>query len=156
MDEKSIKVADRLRAVCSRREYCMSDVFRKALKALDGDETRAKEVLEVLVNEKYVDDFRYASAFARDKSSIQGWGSIKIRYMLSSKGINRDVISMALEEVDRDRADGRLLKLLETRYRTLKDDPQCRLKLLRYAMGRGYGYDEVKELIDKMMRNEDV
>lgn len=150
MDEKLIKVADRLRAVCSRREYCVSDVFKKALKALDGEEDKAREVLDVLINEKYVDDFRYASAFARDKASIQGWGSVKIRYMLASKGIDRDVIDRAMEEVDRDRADVRLQKLLETKYRTLRDDPQWRLKLIRYAMGRGYGYDEIKTLIDKV------
>lgn len=150
MDEKLIKVADRLRAVCSRREYCVSEVLKKALKALDGEEDKAREVLDVLINEKYVDDFRYASAFARDKASIQGWGSVKIRYMLASKGIDRDVIDRAMEEVDRDRADVRLQKLLETKYRTLRDDPQWRLKLIRYAMGRGYGYDEIKTLIDKV------
>ena len=52
MDEKLIKVTDRLRSLCSRREYCVSDVRAKALKALEGDSAAADEVIAVLVEEK--------------------------------------------------------------------------------------------------------
>lgn len=143
MEGDALKVLDRLRRLCSRREYCCQDILKKASEALDGDKAKAQEILEVLNIEKYVDDLRYASAYARDKASIAGWGEVKIRYMLSAKGIARDVISQALEEVDDAKASIRLQKLLENKYKTLKDDPQCRLKLIRFAMGRGYSYDEV-------------
>ena len=33
--------------------------------------------------------------------------------------------------------------------KSLKDDPQARLKLLRFGLGRGYQYDEVVDVIDK-------
>lgn len=148
------KILDNLRRQCSRREYCTSDVLKKAEKALEGDKEKAMQVVATLVEEKYVDDLRYASAYAREKSSISGWGEVKIRYMLSAKGISRDIISQALEEVDVQRADNRLVKLLENKYRTLKDDPQCKLKLLRFALGRGYSYDEVKEHIDALMKED--
>ena len=137
------KTLNNLRRQCSRREYCCSDVLKKALKSLDGDMEKARQVLDILVREKYVDDLRYAEAFARDKSSIAGWGEMKIRYMLSAKGIDRDVISGALEEIDAGKADDRLKKLIENKYRSLKDDPQWKMKLLRFALGRGYPYDEV-------------
>ena len=148
------KILDNLRRQCSRREYCTSDVLKKAEKALEGDKEKAMQVVVTLVEEKYVDDLRYASAYAREKSSISGWGAVKIRYMLSAKGISREIISQALEEVDVQRADNRLVKLLENKYRTLKDDPQCKLKLLRFALGRGYSYDEVKEHIDALMKED--
>lgn len=152
MDEKKIKVADRLRGLCSRREYCVEDVHQKAIKALEGNIVAASEVVETLIKEKYVDDLRYASAFARDKASIQGWGEVKIRYMLSAKKISRDVIDQALAEIDQSRASSRLEKLLETKYRSLREDPQCRLKLLRFALGRGYSYDEVSKVVDSLMK----
>ena len=107
------KVLDRLRRQCSRREYCSSDILRKAAEALGKDYDAASEVLRVLVEERYVDDLRYASAFARDKSSIAGWGEVKIRYMLSAKGVAKKVIDEALQEIDRPKADMRLEKLLE-------------------------------------------
>ena len=152
MDEKKLKVLDRLRGLCSRREYCFADVLKKAADGLEGDRAAAQEVVDILVNEKYVDDLRYASAFARDKSAIQGWGEVKIRYMLSAKGVSRDVIDKALEEIDQDKAGSRLEKLLQNKLKSLKDDPQCRLKLLRFALGRGYGYDEVSMVVDSLMK----
>lgn len=145
------KVADRLRGLCSRREYCRSDVMKKAVAALDGDQSEATRVVDLLVKERYVDDLRYASAFARDKSSISGWGSVKIRHMLSAKGISREIIDAALEEIDEEKASSRLDKLLQSKARSLKDDPQAKLKLLRFALGRGYGYEEVKDVVDKLI-----
>ena len=145
------KVADRMRALCSRREYCRKDVMKKVMTALDEDVAKAEEVVAKLVEERYVDDLRYATAFARDKASIAGWGEAKIRYMLSSKGIDRELIAQALDEVDDKRAEIRLEKLMENKVRSLKDDPQRRLKLLRFGLGRGYSYDQVTEMIDKML-----
>ena len=145
------KVADRLRGLCSRREYCCSDVMKKAVAALDGDQSEAARIVDILVEERYVDDLRYASAFARDKSSISGWGRVKISHMLSAKGISRDIIKEALEEIDEEKASSRLDKLLQSKARSLKDDPQAKLKLLRFALGRGYGYDEVKDIVDELI-----
>ena len=142
------KILNNLRRQCSRREYCTADVLKKAEKALDGDHQQAVKVLNVLVEEKYVDDRRYAAAFARDKSTISGWGAVKIRYMLSAKGISKDIISEALEEVDVRKADDRLRKLLENKDRSLKEDPQRKMKLLRFALGRGYSYDEVSAILN--------
>lgn len=150
------KILDNLRRLCSRREYCSSDILKKAEKALDGDREQAVKLLETLVKEKYVDDLRYAEAFARDKSAISGWGAVKIRYMLSSKGIDRETISKALEEIDAVKADDRLKKLIDNKYKSLKEDPQCRLKLLRFALGRGYSYDEVSAVIDSTIRPDKV
>ena len=153
MDDAIIKVTDRLRGLCSRREYCVDDVRQKALKALEGDAEAAAKVVETLVKDKYVDDLRYASAFARDKASIQGWGEVKIRYMLSAKKISRAVIDQALAEIDAERASSKLRKLLDTKHKSLRDDPQRRLKLLRFALGRGYSYDDASAVIEDLLRS---
>lgn len=147
------KVLEKMRVLCSRREYCRSDILKKVVSALDGDRQEAEKIVDILVNEKFIDELRYASAFVRDKSALSGWGAVKIRYMLSSKGIPSDVISEALGDVDEGKARVRLEKLMENRYRSLKDDPQCRLKMLRFGLGRGYEYDEVSSVIDMLMKH---
>lgn len=139
-----------MRCICSRREYCRSDIMKKALKALDGDRDKAEKVVETLVKEKFIDDLRYSSAFARDKASLAGWGETKIRYMLSSRGIPKEVITLALEEIDGDKAADKLEKLMANKFKSLKDDPQCRMKMLRFALGRGYDYEEVSSVMDKL------
>ena len=145
------RILDNLRRQCSRREYCTSDVFAKALKGLDGDREAAIKVVEKLVEEKYVDDRRYAEAYAREKSSISGWGQTKIKYMLSAKGISKEIILQAMTEIDAAKADLRLEKLIENKYRTLKDDPQWKMKLLRFALGRGYSYEQINDIINEKL-----
>lgn len=145
------KVTDRMRNLCSRREYCSTDIMKKAVIAMDGDKEKAREIVSKLVEERYIDDLRYASAFARDKSSISGWGEVKIRYMLAAKGISREVIAKALGEVDENKAADRLEKLMENKARSLKGDTQARLKMLRFGIGRGYQYEEVAEVTDKII-----
>lgn len=146
-----------MRRLCSRREYCVADIRRKLADALEGDTDAVKEVLDSLIREKYVDDMRYASAFARDKASIAGWGSIKISHALLAKGVDRVIIGEALKEVDCTKAEDRMEKLMANKYRSLKDDPQCRLKMLRFGLGRGYCYDEINETIEKLIReNEEI
>lgn len=140
---------DKMRRLCSRREYCVSDIRAKLMKELDGDVQKVETAINKLKDEKYVDDLRYATAYARDKTAISGWGATKIRYMLSAKGVAKDVISEALNEVDEVKASTRLEKLLENKYKSLKDDPQWKIKLLRFALGRGYSYDEVNDLIHR-------
>ena len=144
MDEAQKKVLCRLQAQCSKREYCSSDIFRKALTALEGDRERALEVLGSLVADSFVSDLRYATAFCRDKAHLGGWGPVKIRFALSGKGIPPEVISQALQEVDAPAASARLEKLLAAKAKTLEGDPQARLKLIKFALSRGYEYNEIQ------------
>ena len=152
VNELEKKVLLRLQAQCSRREYCSSEMSAKALQALNGDEAAAARVMEALLRDKFVDDVRYAAAFAREKASLQGWGPVKIRYMLAAKGIARADIDAALPEVDPEAADRRMEGLLQAKWRTLSDDPQGKLKLIRFALGRGYDYERVRDVVERIVR----
>lgn len=157
MEEKIKQVRSALEAQCAKREYCSADIRRKALERLDFDAAAAEEVVVALVEGGFVDDSRYASAFAREKSALSGWGPVKIRTALLARGIARDTAAAALGEIDPERAAAKLEKVLETKWRTLADDPQGRLKLIRFALSRGYDYGPVRPLIERITgaRNED-
>ena len=90
--DKFSKVLSRLQAQCSRREFCTSDIRAKALKSMEGDAEAADRIVTSLKEDKFVDDLRYASAFAREKASLSGWGAQKITYALICKGIDRQVV----------------------------------------------------------------
>ena len=149
MEEK--KVLERLQRQCARMEHCVSDVRRKALKAMDGDAEAAERIVASLVEDRFVDDLRYAGAFAREKSSLQGWGAVKIRFQLRGKGISDEIITEALREIDPEKAASKLDRLAAEKYRLLCGDPQCRLKLLKFLLSRGYGYDEVEAAVNQVM-----
>ena len=152
MEEK--KVLERLQRQCARMEYCVSDIRRKALKAMEGDAEAAARIVDALVRDRFVDDRRYAAAFAREKSSLQGWGPVKIRFQLRGKGLSDEIISEALQEVDPEKAASKLDKLAADKYRLLKDDPQGKLKLLKALLSRGYGYDEVEAAVSRIMKKQ--
>ena len=152
MGEREKQVFDALSAQCARREYCCADIRRKALQRLDFDAAGADSVVAALVEEGFVDNRRYAAAFAREKSGLAGWGPVKIRSALLARQIPREVISEALDEIDPDRASARLEKVLVNKWKTLADDPQGRLKLIRFALSRGYDYEPVRPIIERITR----
>ena len=140
----------RLQRLCSRAEYCRSDVYRKALKDMEGDAAAAGRITDSLVQDRYVSDVRYASAFAREKASLQGWGPVKIRFQLRGKGISEADITAALQEIDAADASNKLERLLTAKARSLQGDPQFRLKLIKYALSRGYEYDAVETALERI------
>ncbi len=146
------KVLDRLQAQCVKREYCRSDIFRKALTAFEGDKDAAERLVASLVEDRFVDDSRYAAAFAREKARLSGWGAVKISFALSAKGISKAVISGALKEVDPDEADSRMAAVLEAKYRTLKGDPQEKFKLIKFGLTRGYEYEKIAPVVDEILK----
>jgi len=154
MEGQEKKVLERLQRQCVRMESCRADVMRKALKALEGDRAAAERVVASLVEDRFVDDARYAAAFAREKASLQGWGPVKIRFMLSGKGISRGDIDRALGEIEPEKAEKKLLRTVTEKYRTLRDDPQCRLKLLKFALGRGYEYETASTAVDAVLSSK--
>ena len=152
MEEKE-KMLGRMMRLCAGRECCRSDIRRK-LSGLPAQ--TADEILDTLCREGYLDDARYARAFARDKSALQGWGSLKIKLALQNKQIDDTTIAQALEEIDGPAADARMEQLLRAKWKTLarEEDPKRKqAKFFRYALGRGYGYDAIKRMYDHLGRD---
>ena len=151
-DDKT-RMLGRMMRLCAGRECCRSDIRRKLAALPPAD---AEDILATLCREGYLDDARYARAFARDKSALQGWGSLKIKLALQNKQIDDATIAQALEEIDGPAADARMEQLLRAKWKTLarEEDPARKeAKLFRYAMGRGYGYDEIKRMYDHLRRD---
>ena len=143
----------RMMRLCATRECCRSDIRRK-LAVLP--EAEAEAVLETLCREGFVDDARYARAFARDKSSLQGWGSLKIKLALQRKAIDAQVINAALEEIDPASAARKCEQVLRAKWESLRgeaDPTRRQARFFRYALGRGYCYEEIKRIYDHLRRD---
>ena len=144
-------VLNKFQALCSKSEQCSSDIYRKLLKALEGNEAGAQEILDSLIADKFIDDARYAEAFARDKARLEGWGPLKIRFRLRDKGIPDSAIAEGMRQIDADQADEKLMRLLQAKCKSLQGDPQIKFKLLKYALGRGFDYEKIAPMVDKVL-----
>ena len=153
MNDSQKKVLNALEAQCAKREYCTSDILRKAVMRCEGDAAAAAEIVESLKADGFVDDVRYASAFAREKASLTGWGPVKIKFALRAKRISDADIEAALSEIDASSASDRMERLLRSKWKTLQGDGQARLKLIKFALTRGYEYSDVESVVDRITRD---
>lgn len=150
-DPQFKKVLQGFELRCARQEMCSADVRRKALRSFEGDADRADALVRSLVENGYVDDARYAAAFAREKSRLTGWGPVKITFQLRGKGISEGVIRQALQDVDVQEASGKLQALLAAKYKSVQGEPDARLRLIRFALGRGYEWNAVSEALKDIL-----
>jgi len=142
---------DKAAVLCSRSEKCTSEIQDKLkLWGLSAEESEL--VIKKLITEKYIDDERFARAYAKDKFRFNRWGKQKIEYMLRAKKINQETVQLALEEITDEGYSDELLRLIADKEKSIKakDQYDKRNKLMRFAMGRGFEsgkiYAALKEL----------
>ena len=109
-----------------------------------------QRVMEYLVANRYVDDRRYARSFVNDKLKYNKWGPRKIEQALWMKHIDDSIRQEALDDVDNAEYICVLRPLLQSKRKTTKaeSDYEMNQKLLRFAIGRGFTFEQVKEVID--------
>ena len=154
MSEK--EALSRLAALCARAEYCLSDIRHK-MKAWLLPEGADDRIIRRLTSDGYVNENRYAHAFVRSKFRFNRWGRDKIARALKMKGISDEDIADGLTELNDDEAERTLMDLLIAKNRqiTYKNDYDRYMKLLRFAVGRGFSIDAARRCIEKMDINEE-
>ena len=129
----------RLATMCARCEQAEGDLRRK-LHDWGLAQTDASAVIQRLKQERYLNNGRFARAYCRDKLRFNGWGRIKIEYMLRGKGIEQEHIDAALGEIDKQQYADILHEALAAKAKTLSGKPQeqARAALMRFAASRGF------------------
>lgn len=140
----------RATALCSRSEHSIADIRHK-LRQWGVAPSDTDQIIDQLIDEKYIDEQRYAIAYVRDKYHLQRWGRVKISTMLHLQHISQTDIAQALNEIDPQEYHDNLVHTLQAKRRTLKDqDPRIiRDKLLRHAATRGYEVEEIINIIEE-------
>ena len=138
-----------LAQLCARAEHCQHEMLEKMRRWEMSDEAQAR-VMARLVKERYVDDERYARAFVRDKIRYNKWGRRKVEKALWQKGIDEDIRQRVLGEVDDEEYLSVLRPLLKQKRRSTKaaSDYELNQKLVRFALGRGFTYDVIRQCLD--------
>lgn len=153
----------RLARLCSASEHCRQEMADKCEQwGLTPEEVR--RVVGRLVKEGFVDDSRFAPLFVKDKARFAGWGPIKVRMQLKAKGVDDDLAEQAIDSFPSDEWHAILLKALAAKLRTAKapeeaDDgiaygSKLYASLVRFAMQRGFEYDEIRKAIGELASSE--
>lgn len=144
-----------LMRLCARSEKSSGDALR-LMRTWEVAEGARQSVLQKLIDQRFIDDRRYAEAYTREKSSLAGWGKRKIALQLRQKGVSRDIVDEVIASLNTDEQSERLADKLRRKMRSTKAASQYELrgKLLRYALSLGYDYDMATSAIDGIISDE--
>ena len=136
-------------ARCARQECSRRDISTK-LVGKGATAAEAREVVDRLVGEGFIDDARYARAFVADKFRFEHWGRVKISYMLHLKGLPDNVVDEALQQIDEAQYAETLKDFLEGKLRTVRAATPYALsqKVARASISRGFEPDLVFQALD--------
>ena len=138
----------RAEAYCAMAERCLSEVDGK-LSAWGVSPGGRERILAHLMEERYLDEARYARSFIHDKLHFNKWGRGKIVLGLKRKSVPSSVYAPALEEIDEDDYLDILRTLLAAKRKTVKarNDYERNGKLIRFALGRGFEMDAIRRCL---------
>lgn len=139
----------RLTSLCSTAEHCSHEMLEK-MRRWEIDEDAQARIMEYLVKEKYIDDERYARFFAKDKIRYNKWGRRKVEQAMWQKHIDTDIQRRVLDDVDEEEYLAILRPLLKSKRKAVKasSDYEMNMKLIRFAMGRGFTMDIIRQCLD--------
>lgn len=153
---KTEKALNIIAGMCSKKEYCSHDI-REKLRKWELPEEEISKIMTFLSRHQFVDDARYAQAYAEDKFRFNHWGKQKIIQMLHQKKISSDVITAAIGQLSSDTYEQGCFELLQQKLSTLSEtDPyKRRIKLTRFAAGRGFDFDLTQRCLKRLEKEEE-
>lgn len=140
----------RAAGLCCQSEHCVADITEKLLRWGVSRED-SDRIIDRLIDEKYIDESRYALAYVRDKVRFSHWGRVKIKSMLRMLRISEQDISNAFDSFDEEEYLGVLEGVIESKRKTLPEAESyaSRVKLIRFALQRGFEMHEIAKFISE-------
>ena len=140
------KLAD----LCAKGEHCSGEMLEKMRKWGLSEDAQAR-IMEKLTMMKYIDDARYTEFFVHDKIRYNRWGRRKIEQALWQKRVDSSISTPVLDAVEDEEYLEVLRPLLASKYPTIKaeSDYERSMKLIKFAMGRGFTIDLIRKCIDE-------
>ena len=155
MERKNIgteKARQKIRHFCSYQERSHQEVKEK-LYGFGLYKVDVETLLSEMIEENYLNEERYAIAFAGGKFRIKKWGKVKIRYELKQKSISEYCTRLGLSSIDEDEYLKTLHSLFEQKRATLKSEKNIfvkKQKLRSFLMQRGFEPQLISGLLQNM------
>ena len=130
---------EKIKHFCAYQERCHSEV-RSRLLEMKVYGAELEDFMVILIEENFLNEERFARAFARGKFSLNQWGRIKIKHELKARNISSTLIQMAMKEIDEADYERTLQQLTEKKWETLRAEKNFFVKmnkLKNYLLQKG-------------------
>ena len=143
------KAIPKIRHYCGYQERSHSEV-REKLYSMGLWKKDVEEIIAQMIEEKYLDEERFARLFAAGKFRQKHWGRVKITYELKQRQVSAYCIKKAIEQINEDDYGRSLEKLAFSKWKILKAEKNIfikKRKLHDYLLQKGYEYDLIKKVM---------
>jgi regulatory protein len=144
--EKSFQKA---KYYCAYQERSHAEV-KKKLYGFGLYKNEVELLTSQLIEENYLNEERFAMAFAGGKFRIKHWGKTRIKYELKQRKVSNYSIKKSLAAIPDDEYEKKLQKLAEEKLEILKSEKNIftkKSKLQNYLVAKGYEYNLVFEIL---------
>jgi Uncharacterized protein conserved in bacteria len=129
----------------------------KKLKNYEYDDNVIKDVINKLVEFKYIDDMEFAKLWIEDRKRLKAISRSKLMQELKAKGIDKLIINQVLEECcDNDLQAA--VSLMQKKINKVDYENYDRneiQKLYRFLLYKGFSYDTAKKALDTCLKLKD-
>ncbi|MGB0182912.1 MAG: regulatory protein RecX [Schleiferiaceae bacterium] len=139
----------KLQHYCAYQERSPFEVKRK-LGLIKLPKERHEEVIATLMEENFLDEYRFAEAFTRGKLHQKHWAPKRIRMGLQEHRIPSVTISRILNQIDPELIEKNALYLAD-RWFSSKTKEQLTAAMQR----RGYSFEMINKAYDTISQDRD-
>lgn len=132
----------KIQSWCAYQERCQQETRDKLYDYGLWPEA-VENIIADLITQNFINEERFAKAFAGGKFRVKKWGRVKIKIALKQKKISEYCIKKAMQEIDDDEYMKTIKLVLEKKGRMLqeKNPIKRKYKLLQYLYSRGFEQD---------------
>ena len=133
---------------CAYQERCQQEV-RDKLYSWGLHEIQVENVIADLIASNFINEERFAKAYAGGKFRIKKWGRVKISIELKRRKISTYCIKKGLAEIEEEEYIKTLQKVAEVKIKATKerDSKKKKYKVMNYLLSRGFENDLVVEVV---------
>ena len=142
----------KLKHYCGYQERCHQEAKEK-LYAFGLYKQEVEEVISRLIEEDYLNEERFAMAFAGGKFRMKGWGRIKITEALKEKRVSDYCIKKAMKEINESSYQATLQKFAESKWASLKSENNIFIKMSKtqdHLLQKGYEPHLVNSILNNL------
>jgi len=133
---------------CAYQERSQQEV-RNKLYEYGLHQTEVEDLISELITTNFINEERFAMAYASGKVNIKKWGKIKVKQGLKLKKVPDRLIQKALNSIDGDKYVANLLATAEKKSAVLteKEPYKKKFKLITYLLSKGYELDIINDVL---------
>ena len=127
------------------------------LKEKGWSEETISEVIERLIQERWINDAAYAQEWAGQRLRSRGKGKAWIRYELRQKGISKPLIEEALGQVSEDDEYDSAMQLAQRKWRTTSGEmADKKRKIGAFLMRRGFSGQLAGKVLRELIQKDGI